>query len=140
MTAYDARARATAARMLAPIAQGGYGQTVTLTHVSGGVSNPATSQVDGSVTTTQTTSGAVFEYTTFIRSGVRNEPGTLILAGDRQLLMSPYASDGTPLSPAPSVNDTVTLANGVVFTITAVATLKPAGLPVYFECNIRGAP
>lgn len=137
MTAYDVRARASAARMLAPIAQGGKGQTIILTRVTPDDYDKTTGTIPA-VTTTQTTSGAVFEYNTFIRSGVRNEPGTLILAGDKQLLMSPFRADGTPLDP-PAVNDTVALADGSVFTITSLAPLSPAGTPVYFECNIRGA-
>jgi hypothetical protein len=39
----------------------------------------------------------VFEYNTFIRSGQRSEPGSLIQAGDKQLLLAATATDGTPL-------------------------------------------
>lgn len=124
--------------MLAPIAQGGKGQAITLTRIVAGTYNPTTGTVEGGGPVYQTTSGAVFEYTTFIRSGVRNESGTLILAGDKQLLLSPMKADGTPLDP-PAVNDTVTLADGSVFTITSLAPLSPAGTPVYYDCNIRGA-
>jgi hypothetical protein len=146
VTAYDVRARASAARALAPIASGGKGQPITLTRVTNGDYDEATGTIP-QVTTTQTGSGAVFEYTTFIRSGVRNEPGTLILAGDKQLLLSPFKADGTPLDP-PQTNDTVTFdvldgAGNVIgtktATITALAPLSPAGVAVYFECNIRGA-
>ncbi len=134
--AYDVRARATAARLLGPIAQGGKAQAVTLTHKSSGY-EPATDTATPTAPT-QTGSGVVLEYATFIRSGARNEPDSLIQRGDRQLLLSPLNSAGVPLTP-PIAGDTVTLASGVGYTITAVAPLAPAGTVIYFECNIRGA-
>lgn len=137
MTAYDVRARATAARLLAPISQGGKAQAITLTHTAPRAYDTAAGTTTP-VVTTQTGSGVVFEYNTFIRSGIRNEPGSMVQAGDKQLLLSPLKADGTALT-APQVNDTASVA-GVVYTITAVAPLSPAGTPIYFECNIRGAP
>jgi hypothetical protein len=80
----------------------------------------------------------VFEYSAMIRSGVRDEPGSLIASGDKQLLLTPLKSDGTALD-APKVGDRATLASGVVYTVTAVAPLSPAGTVAYYDCNIRGA-
>lgn len=138
MTAYDVRARASAGRALAPIARGGKGQVVVLTRVTVGAYDPATGTIP-QVITSQTTSGAVFEYTSFLRGGLRNEPGSLILAGDKQILISPFKADGTPLDPPPQTDDTVTLADGSTFTITHNSPLSPAGTAVIFDCNIRGA-
>lgn len=141
MSAYDVRDRLTAARMLAPIAKGGKGQVILLTVIIPGVYNPATSLVTGGGPVTQTTSGLVLEYNSFIRSGIRNQKGqaSLIAEGDKQLLLSPFDSAGNVLSPQPNINATIQLANGVVYTITAWAPLAPASLVIYHECNIRGA-
>lgn len=139
MTAYDLEAREDAAAELAPVSQGGSGQEITLTTLQTGVFDPATDMTTPDATITQDTSGCVFEYTTFIRAGVRNEPGSTFLAGDKQLLLSPYRLDGTPLDPPPGINDRVTLADGSKFTIMSRAPLSPAGTPIYFDCNIRGA-
>ncbi len=136
--AYDVRARATAARMLAPIARGGKGQSITLSQSVRGTSDPATGPPVPTVTTL-TVSGVVFEYPITIRSrgGQRDEPNTVILSGDKQLLLSP--TDDTGAAFTPHDGDIVTIA-GVDYTITAVGPLAPAGTVIYFECNIRGAP
>lgn len=115
-----------------------FGQAVTLTNTGAAATyDPATGATSGSGSTTQNAIGAVLEYSTFIRQGVRNEASSLIRAGDRQLLLSPFAADGTALT-APSVDDTVTV-GAVTYTLTAVATNAPAGTVVYYDCNIRGA-
>ncbi len=87
----------------------------------------------------RTTTGVVLEYSSFIRSGVRNEPGTLITAGDKQLLLSAIGIDGLLLSAPPKADDTATLANGTVYTITTDAPLSPSGIDVIYDCNIRGS-
>lgn len=139
MTTYDVRAKATAARMLGLVANGGKGQVVTLTREAAGVYNPATGAA-AITPTTQTGSGVVFEYPITIRSrgGSRDEPNTLILAGDKQLLLSALNTTGGTIT-RPQAGDRATIA-GVVYTITAVGPLSPAGTDVYYECNIRGTP
>jgi hypothetical protein len=111
----------------------GKGQTVTLTTQSSGTYDPAT----GSATVTTSTQyayGAVFEYNT-LQGGRYNGEETLIKEGDKQLLLSAYKTDGTALT-APVVNDTVTI-SGVVYTITRIKPLAPAGTTVIYDCNIR---
>ena len=138
MTAYDVRSAATAARMLAPISQGGKGQPVIITKPqAAGTYDPTTGAVTNATPTTQTGSGVVFPYTTFIRSGIKDEAGSLIRAGDQQLLLSPFAADGTPLTP-PEANDQAQIGS-TTYTITSVSRTAPAGTPIYYECNIRGA-
>ena len=134
-TGLDTRAQATAARLLST---SGKSQTVTLTHVSGGTYNTATSQVTGAGTVTQTTSGIVSEYSSKTRGGLQRQDGSLIQSGDRNLRLSAFTTAGVALSPAPSLDDTVTLASGQTYTITTVSTFAPAGLPIYYDCNIRG--
>lgn len=99
--------------------------------------DPATGSNTASTPASQSGFGVVLEYSTFIRSGVRNQPSDLIRAGDRQLLLSPLDASGAPLGP-PKSGDKVT-ASGVTYQITSVAPLAPAGDVIYFECNIRGA-
>jgi len=106
----------------------GKGQTVTLTKETAGAYDPATGTA--TVTTSaQTAYGAVFEY------GNQNIDGTLIKEGDKQLLLSAFQTDGTALT-APVVNDTVTI-GGVIYTITRIKPLAPAGTTVIYDCNIR---
>lgn len=140
MTDYDDRARLTAARLLAPKAKGGKAQAVILTKTSGGTYNTTTSKVGGSVVSVQTGSGVVLEYSSFTRSGQQTIESSLIQSGDRKLLLSPLDQNGSPLNPPPGIKDAVTLASGKTYTITSVAKLSPAGTPIYYECNIRGAP
>lgn len=122
----------TAATLLADL-----GQAVTLTRRTAGAYDPATGSA-GLTDTTSNALGLVFEYNTFIRSGVRNEPSSLIQAGDKQLLLSPVDVTGAALA-RPQDGDLATF-GGVTYTITAAAPCAPAGTVVYFECNIRGAP
>lgn len=138
MTDYDVRAAATAARVLRPKAQGGKGQPITIVHFGPAAYDPTTG-TNSPTQTTQTGCGVVLEYNTFIRSGVRDEPGSLIQKGDKQMLLSPLKTDGTALIP-PVAGDTVTTISGDSYTVTSVGALAPAGTTVYFECNVRGAP
>jgi len=138
VSTYDERALALAVRMLAPKSAGGKGQAITLTRKYGGAYNPATSQVEGVSTASQDTSGIVSEYKSASRGGLQRQDGSLVQSGDRSLRLSPYAIDGTPLNPGPGLDDQITLASGNTFTITTVSSLKPAGLVIYYDCNIRG--
>ena len=79
--------------------------------------------------------GVVFEYNTFIRSGVRNDGTSLIQKGDKQLILSAFQADGSAM-PMPQPNDIATF-GGTPYTITAVAPLMPDGTPVYYECNVH---
>lgn len=136
---YDLQARLDAAEELKLKAQGGSGQQITITTPFVGQFDPATDTTTTGDPTVRTGSGIVIEYTTFIRSGLRNEAGSLVQAGDKQMLLSALALDGSILTPPPAVNDKVTLENGDSFTITSLAPLSPAGVAIYFDCNIRGA-
>ena len=123
------RMQSTADRLLK-----GKGQSVTLTKQTAGSYDPSTGAATVT-TTTQTGTGAVFEYDTK-QAGIYNAPGSLVKVGDKQLLLSAFNSSGAVLT-APQVNDTVTI-GGIVYTITQVRSLAPAGTVVLFDCNIRG--
>jgi len=124
MTFYT-RLQATANRLLK-----GKGQTLTLTKVTAGTYNPATGAMTGATTSTQTAYGAVFDY------GTKQIDGTLIKAGDKQLLLSAFKTDGTALT-APVLGDTVSI-GGVVYTLVEpLKTVGPAGITVIYEANLR---
>ena len=124
MTFY-ARLQATANRLLK-----GKGQSITLTKITAGTYNPATGGMTGATTSTQTAYGAVFDY------GAKQIDGTLIKAGDKQLLLSAFKTDGTALT-APVLGDTVSI-GGVVYTLVEpLKTVGPAGITVIYEANLR---
>jgi hypothetical protein len=107
----------------------GKGQAITITRQSSGTYDPATGTATVT-TSTQTGWGAVFDY------GTKQIDGTLIKAGDKQLLLSALNAAGTLLT-APELNDTVTI-GGVIYTLVQpLKTLSPAGTIVMFECNLR---
>jgi len=124
MTFYE-RIQATANRLLK-----GKGQSLTLTHVIPGTYDPSTGQITNT-TSTQTGFGAVMDWS------ANQIDGTLILATDRQLLLSPLNSAGAALT-APVLGDTVTDAAGVVYTLVApLKTVSPGGVAVLYDCNLR---
>lgn len=130
--AYDSNARSRAARKLAPIAQGGKGQAVTLKSQSNGAWDAAT--LTRTVTeTSQITSGLEEAYR------ASQIDGTLIQAGDKKFILSALRSDlSTPLSPEPQTGDKLTV-GGRDWLIMAVEPLAPAGLSIMFTLQLRGA-
>ena len=124
MTFYT-RLQATANRLLK-----GKGQSITLTKITAGTYNPETGGFTGAGTSTQTAYGAIFDY------GTKQIDGTLIKAGDKQLLLSAVKTDGTALT-APVLGDTVSI-GGVVYTLVEpLKEVSPAGTVVMYECNLR---
>jgi len=102
-----------------------FGQSVTLTRQTVGAYDPATGAA-AVTTSAQTATGALFDY--------KNSQidGTLIVAGDRRLILSAVGIT------APQVDDTIT-ANGRTYTIKAVSETNPAGTAVIFTCNVRAS-
>jgi len=122
---FYARLQATANRLLK-----GKGQSITLTKITAGTYNPATGGFTGAGTSTQTAYGAVFDY------GAKQIDGTLIKAGDKQLLLSAVKTDGAALT-APVLGDTVSI-GGVTYTLVEpLKEVNPAGTVVMYEVNIR---
>jgi len=105
------------------------GQAVVLKHTVVGEYVPG-SGVETTVST-QYGTGAVVEWDS------NQIDGTLILTGDKRLLLSALNTSGAALT-APVLRDTVTDAAGKVYTLTApLETLSPAGTPVLYTCNMR---
>jgi len=105
------------------------GQVVTLTKKSTG--SYSTSAGSATVTTsTQSAYAVVFDY------GTKQIDGTLIKAGDKNLLLSPLKTDGTALT-APELNDTV-IVGGITYTLVEpLKTLNPGGTVILYDCNMR---
>lgn len=65
-----------------------------------------------------------------------NIDGTLIQAGDQQLLLSPLQRNGAPM-PASTVADLV-LFGGSSYTVKAVETTAPVDVAVLYRLHLRG--
>ncbi|MGX5220234.1 hypothetical protein [Pseudomonas sp. S9] len=124
---YD-RAKAQAARMLAPRSRGGKGLEMTLRHtvkgsyIPGGTANPDT------VTDYQ---GSAFRDT----YKLQDIDGSLIKAGDVKFLVSPVLLDETD-TPEPVTQDKV-IFDGDTYTVVGVVPWNYAGLAVGFEVQAR---
>ena len=132
MVDYDLRARAQAARMLAPKSRGGKGQEVTVRQpASGGTYDPATdSTTGGSPAQDHTGSGVEENYSALtLASGA-------VAAGDIKFLLSPLKADGSAMSEPVADAWTITL-GGKTWTIKKVDRIAPAELPAMFELQLR---
>lgn len=65
-----------------------------------------------------------------------NIDGTLIQAGDQQMLLSPLQRNGVPI-PAPTAADLV-LFGGASYTVKAVETTAPVDVAVLHTLQLRG--
>ena len=119
--------RTTADRLI-----GDKGQALTITRRTAGAYDPATG-TSAITETTQSGHGAILPLSPF-----RKSLDSIIAIGDQQLLLSALNAAGTALT-APKVDDTVTDANGNVWTIIAIEPLSPAGLAIIYDCIIRRA-
>ena len=107
------------------------GQTVTLTRRASGAYNPATGAA--SITTsTQTGKGVILPF----GQGLRKMTGTNIPTGAVQCYLAGLTTAGAALT-EPKVDDTLTDANALVYTVTEVSRLAPAGLPILYELTLK---
>lgn len=107
------------------------GQLVAIVGAKPGTYDPATGTVSNG---SYSKSGkAVF----FPASPFRKVDGGDIKAGDEQMLLSGLDQAGAAL-PEPPVNSIVTLADASKRTLIAVDVLRPAGLPIIYDCIVRG--
>ena len=102
-----------------------FGQAVTLSRQTVGAYDTATGTSAVTVTT-QTGKGVLLDY------GTKDIDGTLILATDKQLLLSVTGIT------VPIVGDTATV-NGIIYAIMRIKDLSPAGTSVMLDCNLRVA-
>jgi hypothetical protein len=110
-----------------------FGQSVTLTHIVPGAYDPTTGTVTNT-TTTQAGTGAVFDFGLH-QSGTSFTAGSMIVAGDKQMLLSPLKTDGTQIT-APVTGDLATI-GADVWTIASIKSTAPAGVAVLYECQLR---
>lgn len=129
MTAYDIQARRDAWEDLRPIADGGSGQAFTITHTEPGTYDTATGVNTLPSPTTQTGCGIVEAYK------AHQIDGTLILAGDRRVMLAALTPSGAVLTD-PAVDDTIQIDRAC--TIKAVEPFAPAGLAIFYYLQIRG--
>lgn len=124
------RGRALAIRQLAPIAQGGKGQVVTLTWQAAGERGasqpPPVSQI---------CSGIEKNY------DARRIDGTNILSGDSAFVLSPVATSGDDVATHDGEDGTftLTLASGAEKSVVRVQASRPSGLLISVELQLRDA-
>lgn len=100
-----------------------FGQPVTIRTQTPGEYDPATGT--SAITTVDTVgNGCVFDY------GANAIDGTMIVAGDKQLLLSPVGMS------EPGIDD-LAIIGGIQWRIVSVKALSPAGVAVLFECQLR---
>lgn len=108
------------------------GQAVTLTRRTSGAYSPTTGMAT-ITTTTQTGKGVIFDF----GDGLRKIAGTNIPATDRQCYLSALDATGQTIT-RPAVDDTLTDASGVKYTVVAVSELSPAGTDIFYTLTLRG--
>ncbi|MDQ0462626.1 hypothetical protein QO010_000374 [Caulobacter ginsengisoli] len=116
MSFYDDMA-ATAAGMLAE-----FGQAVTISRTAPGAYDTATGTNGPPTVLSWTVAGLEEAYDS------RLIDGTLILAGDRRLLVEPGPF---------AVEDAVIMADGTTGTVKAVTPFSPGGTALYVELRVR---
>lgn len=119
-----AKSAASANRLLAK-----FGRQLTLISTRLGTYDPETASAPVNESP-QTVTGVLLEYSTK-DSGIAQQAGYLIKAGDRKLLMG-TAGVQTP----PVANDRVTIGTDI-YLVIRVRTLAPAGVDVLYECQVR---
>lgn len=134
MTAYDLRARQTAAAMLAPVGSNprAKGQAVTLHQPALTTHDPMT---DTSTVTTpaQDHDGSGVE----LKYDAQSIAAGVVGKADKRLLLSPLKRDGSLMPPPEADSWTATLADGLLYTIKLVTPTRPAGVDVMFELQLR---
>ena len=103
------------------------GQLITLTR-----KQPGTYQ-NGAVVAPDPITATVWGIEMAVTSrdmGAANAAGTLVVTGDRKLMISTFAATGGAL-PEPQLEDLIT-AGGKTYTVRNVDALQPGGVPVMF--------
>ena len=132
MTIYD-NGRALAIRQLAPVAQGGKGQVVTLTY------HPPGTYEGGEVTQPE----PVVQTCSGVEKAIKVDRvnGSTILAGDSEFVLSPVTTAGADLQlPADlPLQAVLTLADGTEKQVVGLDPKKPSGLLISATLQLRGA-
>lgn len=128
--AYDDRAQATAARVLAPKSAGGKGQQVTLEVTDQGAYDPTTGATGTGSITRQTGSGIEEHF----RS--TQIDGALIMVGDVKFMLSPLTTAGALITTA-VVDALVEYPDGRKWRVKGAEPFAPAGTLVYTTLHLR---
>lgn len=128
MDQYD-RAKAQAARMLAPRSQGGKGLELTLRRTISGGYDPVSGETTQDTVTDYAGSGFRENYNT------QDIDGSLIKSGDVKMLISPVLLDGSDM-PEPLTTDLI-LFDGDTYRVQSVNPGDFAGLACYFYAQAR---
>lgn len=105
-----------------------FGQVVTIRRKTTGEYDPETGSA--SVTTVdQPGYGCVFDFGLYA-SGQSFTAGSMIVAGDKQLLLSPVGM----AAPTPG---NIAVIGGETWSIVSVKVTAPAGVAVIYECQLR---
>lgn len=125
---YD-RAKAQAARVLAPRSAGGKGLELTLRRTVAGEYDPVTGTATPDVVTNYAGSGLRENYRT------QDVDGSLIKAGDVRFMVSPVLINGSD-TPEPLTTDLI-IFDGDTYTVQAVEPGDYAGLACFFYAQAR---
>lgn len=124
MTFNYAKSAATAQKLLA-----NFGKDVTVRRQTAGAYDPATSSA--TITNVDVIAkGALFDYSR-MQYGQNTAVGTLIQTGDKRLLLSPLNFTSDPVA-----TDLI-IADGFTWTIIDIKILRPAGVTVMYDIQIR---
>ncbi|MBO9602546.1 MAG: hypothetical protein J7496_08570 [Novosphingobium sp.] len=107
------------------------GQAVTIAATVDGAYDPATGGVSGDAYS------ATGKAVILPMSAFKAASDSRVIAGDEQMYLSGLDSAGDAL-PEPPNAAVITLADGSKRTLIAVDTLRPAGLPILYDCVVRG--
>lgn len=132
MTDFDVRARATAARMLAPKPKG-KGQRVTLNTPGQSTYNPETGATTTGNPLTEYGSGVVEKIASF------NIDEDKVRTGDIKFMLSPMTVAGAVVTPPVEDQTTLTLANGEAWKVVRSQPESPAGLVIMYVLQLRRA-
>lgn len=132
MADYDVEARQDAWEDLRPKAQGGDGVAVTITRKSAGT------VTRDNATRTRTVTGAPVDQGCGLILAYKAEriDGTLIKAGDKQLMLAALDVTGATPIACPQPGDRIALPDGP-WDVVAAEPFEPAGLMIYADLQLR---
>lgn len=106
------------------------GQLMILSKVGAQIFEPVSGSISFATPQTFPVYGITANYSSIRFPALGNDPGTMILSGDKKALIEVVAG-GTPVP-----SDTLTIM-GKVWTVIAVDALAPAGVDLMYTCQVR---
>lgn len=68
---------------------------------------------------------------------IGTQPDSLIVAGDRQVLLAVFDETTGAAMPQPPAESNIIAPDGIEYTVKLAKPLAPAGVPVMFDLNVR---